>query len=330
MAGALGLGLAVGTRAQPRSRPARVALVLNGVPSADMTGPEPTNAYVRAFVHGLRDRGYVEGRDVVLERRATEGHPERLPAFMEELVTLRVDVIVTAGPGVQAAASATDTIPIVANVDDPVALGMTATLARPSRNVTGVTDTPDLSIHSKRLQLLKEVAASAKRVAVLDFKYVDSQKTPGTHARRLEIETTARQLGVTLIAAGADNVNELDRALAVGVTEHADALIEMGTPATLAGKRAIVEFAARNRLPAVYSTRDFVDIGGLLSYGANSPAIFGRMAEYVDKILRGAKVIDLPFEHPTAFELLVNMKTANALGIAMPQSVLLQASEVIR
>lgn len=207
--------------------------------------PDGSKSKAAERFHRLRDRGYVEGRDVVLERRATEGHPERLPAFMEELVTLRVDVIVTAGPGVQAAASATDTIPIVANVDDPVALGMTATLARPNRNVTGVTDTPDLSIHSKRLQLLKEVAPNAKRVAVLDFKYVDSVITPGTHARRREIETTARQLGMTLIAAGADNVDELDRALSVSVTEHADALIDMGDPVTLAGRRTFVEFAAR-------------------------------------------------------------------------------------
>jgi putative ABC transport system substrate-binding protein len=249
---------------------------------------------------------------------------------MDEMVALRVNVIVASAHGAQDAASATDTIPIVANVDDPVEIGLTATLARPNRNVTGVTDSPGLSIHSKRLQLLKEVAPTAKRVAALDWKYVDSRTTPGTHARRREIETTAQQLGITLIAVGADSVDELDRALAVCVTEHADALLEMDNPVAFAGRRAIVEFALRNRLPAVYSSREFVDVGGLLSYGTSLPAVFGRMAEYVDKILRGAKIIDLPWEHPTTFELLVNMKTANALGLAMPQSMLLRASEVVR
>jgi putative ABC transport system substrate-binding protein len=246
---------------------------------------------------------------------------------MQEMVALHVDVIATTYQGVQAAASATDTIPIVGMIEDPVALGLTATLSRPSRNVTGITG--DLSMHSKRLQLLKEIAPRVNRVAVIDYKYVNSRTTPGTHARRQEIGTTARQLGITLIPVGANDVDEIDRALATSVAEGADALMEVGNLITLAGKRAIVEFAARNRLPAVYSDREFVDAGGLLSYDG-SMDVFRRMAEYVAKILRGAKVVDLPFEKPTTFALVVNMKAANALGLTVPRSMLLRADEVIR
>jgi len=325
LAGGLGLGLALDVQAQ--AKPARVALVFSYTPLAEMTGPEPTDSGARAFVRGLRDRGYVDGREVVLERRSAEGHPDRLAALMQEMVALRVDVIAATYQGVVEAARATNTIPIVGNIDDPVGLGLTATLARPSRNVTGITG--DLSMLSKRLQLLKEIAPRVRRVALIDYKYVDSRTTPGTHARRQEIGTTARELGITLIPVGADDVDEIDRALATIAAEGADGLMEAGNLITHAGRRAIVEFAARNRLPAVYSDREFVDAGGLLSYDGSLDAS-RRMAEYVAKILRGAKVIDLPFEKPTTFELVVNMKAANALGITVPQSVLLRADELIR
>jgi putative ABC transport system substrate-binding protein len=247
---------------------------------------------------------------------------------MQEMVALHVDVIAATFHGVVEAARATDTIPIVGNIEDPVALGLTATLARPSRNVTGIT--ADVSIYSKRLQLLKEIAPTVKRVAVIDYTYVDSRTTPGTHARQQEIGTTARQLGITLIPVGADDVDEIDQALATSITKGADSLMPMGNLINYAGRRAIAEFAARNRLPAVYTDREFIDAGGLLSYVAGNADIFRRMAEYVDKILRGAKVIDLPFEQPSTFELVVNMKAANALGITVPQSLLLRANEVIR
>jgi putative tryptophan/tyrosine transport system substrate-binding protein len=255
--------------AQPRPKPPRVALVFNAPPVADVMGAEPAYRYARAFVHRLRELGYVEGRDIVLERHSSEGQIDRLPALMQDLVERRVDLIVTAGPGAQEAIRATRTIPIVAVVDDPVGSGVTESMARPTLNATGVTDSAGLEMHSKRLQLLKVVAPKSTRVAVLDFKYVDRRTAPGTHLRRVQIEATARTLGISLIPVGVDDVNDLDPALSAAVRQSADSLIEMGHPVTLAGRRTIVEFAARNRLPAVYSDRAFVDIGGLLSYGAD-------------------------------------------------------------
>jgi putative ABC transport system substrate-binding protein len=324
------MAMATAFEARPKTRPPRVALVFNSVAHADLLGADPVNPFARSFIRGLRERGYVEGQSLVLERHSADGRPERLPAIMDRLAGLPVDIIVTAGNGALAAARATSSIPIVANIDDPVGLGLTTTLARPSRNITGITDAPDLSIHSKRLQLLKEAAPTATRVAVIDFKYVDSEKTRGTHLRRGEIEVTARQLGMTPIWVGADSVDELKQAFAVVASQRAEALLEMGNPVTLAGRRAIVEFAARERLPAIYASREFVDSGGLLAYGPDIPSLFGRMAEFVDKLLKGAKPADLPFEHPTKFDLIVNMKAARVLGLEVPRSVLLSASEIIR
>jgi putative ABC transport system substrate-binding protein len=324
------MAMAAAFEARPETRPPRVALVFNSVAPADLLGADPVNPFARSFIRGLRERGYVEGQGLVLERHSADGRPERLPAIMDRLIGLPVDIIVTAGNGALAAARATSSIPIVANIDDPVGLGLTTTLARPSRNITGITDAPDLSIHSKRLQLLKEATPTATRVAVIDFKYVDSEKTRGTHLRRGEIEATARQLRMTPIWVGADSVDELKQAFAVVASQRAEALLEMGNPVTLAGRRAIVEFAARERLPAIYASREFVDSGGLLAYGPDIPSLFGRMAEFVDKLLKGAKIADLPFEHPTKFDLIVNMKAARALGLEVPRSVLLSASEIIQ
>jgi putative ABC transport system substrate-binding protein len=317
-------------KAQPRPKTARVALVFASSPLADLTGTEPADFGARVFLRALRERGYVEGNGLTVVRRSAEGRPERLPALIDELVRLPVDVIVTEGYGAVVAAQTTSSIPVVAILAEPVEVGVTGTLGRPSRNVTGVTLSADLNINGKRLQLLKEAAPKLSRVAVVDFKYVDSRTTPGTHARRREVQAAAVQLGVTPIWAGANSVDELPQAFHYIVKERADGLLEMGIAVTEAGSDAIVDFAARQRLPAIYSSAGFAESGGLLAYGADSAALYIRLAEDVDRLMRGAKVADLPWEHPTQFELVVNMKTAKALGLAIPQAMLLRASNVLR
>jgi ABC-type uncharacterized transport system substrate-binding protein len=315
-------------RAQPAAKLPRVALVFPSVPLVDMVGPDPVDRNAREFVHRLRELGHVEGRNISIERRSAEGQLERLPVLMKELVELRVDVIVTVGNGAHDAQLATSTIPIVVWIDDPVAVGLTSNLGRPTRNVTGVSGTTSPAIHGKRLQLLKEAAPKSLRVAAIDFKYVDSIVTPGTHLRRLAAEAAARDLGVKLIAVGVDNPEDFEQAFAAIVRERADALIDMGTPNNFAHRRRIIDFAARQRLPAIYARREFPEAGGLMSY-APSELPGGRMAVYVDSILKGAKPSDLPFEQPTKFELVINLKTAARLGLAIPQSLLLAAEVVV-
>jgi len=292
-----------------------------------MVGAKPVDSNVRAFVSRLHELGHVEGRNFSIERRSAEGQLDRLAVLMKELVVLPVDVIVTVGNAANDAQLATNTIPIVAWIDDPVAAGLTSSLGRPTGNVTGVSGTASPAIYGKRLQLLKEGAPRSLRVAAIDFKYVDSIVTPGTHLRRLAAEAAARDLGVTLIAVGVDNPKDFEEAFAIIVRERADAIIDMGTPNNFAHRRRIIDFAAQRRLPAIYARREFCEAGGLMSYAPRDlPG--DRMATYVDRILKGAKPSDLPFEQPTNFALVINLKTAAALGLAIPQSLLL-AAEVV-
>lgn len=314
-------------RAQPAAKTPRVAFVHPSVPLAEMVGTNPVDSNVRAFVHRLHELGHVEGRSLSIERRSAEGQLERLPVLMKELVELRVDVIVAVGNAVNEAQLATSTIPIVAWIDDPVAAGLTSSLSRPTRNVTGVSGTASPAIYGKRLQLLKEAAPRSLRVAAIDFKYVDSVVTLGTHLRRFAAEAAARDLGVTLIAVGVDNPEDFEQAFAIIVRERADAIVDMGTPNNFAHRRRIIDFAAQRQLPAIYARREFPEAGGLMSYAPRDlPG--GRMAVYVDRILKGAKPSDLPFEQPTNFELVINLKTAASLGLAIPQSLLLTAEVV--
>ena len=317
-------------RAQRTDKVPRVALVFNAVPVAEMTGPDPLERSARAFVHGLRDLGYVDGRNIVIERRSGQGLPERMPALMQELVDFRVDVIVTVGPGAVYAQRATDTVPIVAVIDDPEALGLTASLGRPTRNMTGASDSAAPEIHGKRLQLLKELAPKSARVAVIDFRYIDSRATPGTHLRRRNTEVAASAMGLTLIPVGVDKPEDLEQAFAVMTRDRADALLETGSPIFYAHRRLIIDFAARQGMAAVYTSSEFAESGGLMSYGVNTADHWRRVAAYVDKILKGAKPRDLPFEQPNKFELVINLKTAKALGLTVPQSLLLRADEVIQ
>lgn len=292
-----------------------------------MAGPDPADSNVRAFLHRLGELGHVEGRNISIERRSAGGQLERLPALMAELVELRVDVIVAVGNAAHDAQLATSKIPIVAWIDDPVVAGLTSDLARPTRNITGVSGTASPAIYGKRLQLLKEAAPQTRRVAAIDFKYVDSVVTPGTHLRRLAAEAAARDLGLTLVAVGVDAPDEFEQAFAIIEKERADAIIDMGTPNNFVHRRRIIDFAAQRRLPAIYARRESPEAGGLMSYAPRElPG--SRMAVYVDKILKGAKPSDLPFEQPTNFELVINLKTARLLGLAIPQS-LLMAADVI-
>jgi len=313
--------------AQPAAKVPRVAIVQLAAPLADMQGAKPADELTAGFVERLRELGYAEGRTILIERRSAEGQLQRLPALMKELVDLRVDVIVTGGPGAQAARGATSTIPIVAAVGDPISAGLTASLGRPTRNVTGLAATSMLALIGKSLQLLKQAAPSSQRVAMLDSKYVDANATPGAHERRLAAEAGARDVGLTIVPAGIDNADDLERALAVFDRERVDALMVIDTPITYLQRRRIIDFAAQRRLPSMFECSKCVEEGGLMSYGDSGPSA-PRLAEYVDRILKGAKPADLPFEEPTKFELVINLKTAASLGLTIPKSLLVVAEVV--
>jgi putative tryptophan/tyrosine transport system substrate-binding protein len=282
-----------------------------------------------AFRQGLRDLGYVEGRNLVIEYRDAEGKRERFPALAAELVALKVDVIFVAG-GTRvalAAMQATKTIPIVfTGVGDPVESGLVTNLARPGGNVTGLSGLgPELV--GKRLELLKQVVPGVDRVAVLWLPGALGERTDKEMVTGADV--AARALGVRLQFVEARGPDEFDRAFSDMSSARAGALTVLPSNRLLREHRRLVDLAAKNRLPAVYTSREFVDAGGLMSYGANQPDLFRRAATYVDKILKGAKPSDLPVEQPTKFELVINLKTAKALGLTIPQSVLGRADQTI-
>jgi putative ABC transport system substrate-binding protein len=274
------------------------------------------------FFQGLRELGWVEGKNIAIEQRGAEGKNERVPELAAELVQLRVDVIVAGDSRVIAAAKhATNTIPIVMTISaDPVRVGLIESLARPGGNVTGLTVlAPELV--GKRLELLKEAVPGMARVAVLgeSVQYEWSALAEATQALRLQLH-----------AIRVDSPNEFAPAFAAAMREHADALLVLPSPLTNRSMHRIVDFAAQHRLPAMYGLKEYVKVGGLMAYGWSIPALYHRAATYVDKILKGAKPADLPVERPTKFELVINLKTAEALGITIPPLVLFQADEVIR
>lgn len=279
-----------------------------------------------AFKQSLRELGYVEGKNIIIEYRYAEGKFERLPDLAAELVRLKVDVLVAEGaPAAQAAKNATSVIPIVmGNAADPVGTGLVASLARPGGNITGLSDF-NLGVVTKRLELLKEVVPSASRVAVLL-----NPSNPTNPLQLKEIQAAAPALRVTLLSLEAKAAGDIDRAFTTMRKERPGALIVIGDPMFGTHARRIVELAAKSRLPAIYSSRISIDTGGLMSYGTNFDDLYRRAATYVDKILKGTKPSDLPVEQPTKFELIVNLKTAKALGLTIPQSVLFRADEVIQ
>jgi putative ABC transport system substrate-binding protein len=281
-----------------------------------------------AFRQGLRDLGYVDGRSVVIEYRDAEGKYDRLPARAAELVALKVDVIVAADtPAALAAKQATRTLPIVfIGAGDPVTIGLVTSLARPGGNVTGLSLlAPELV--GKRLELLKQAVPGVGRVAALWQPGFVGERTEKDMLK--EVEVAARALGVRLQFVGARGPADFDRAFSDMTRARADALTVLGSAMFANERRRVVDLAAKNRLPGVYGFREYVDAGGLMAYGPNVADLFQRAATYADKILKGAKPGDLPVEQPTKFELVLNLKTAKALGLTIPQSVLVRADQVI-
>jgi putative ABC transport system substrate-binding protein len=279
-----------------------------------------------AFRQGLRDLGYQEGQNIAFELRYAHGKNERLPGLAAELVGLKVDVIVTAATAAALAAKqATTTIPIVmASGGDPVGTGLVASLARPGGNVTGLT-TQSRDLAGKRLQLLREVVPGVSRFAILWHQPSELDR----HTLR-ETEVAARALGVALQALGVRGPTEFDAAFSAMSRERAGALVVTTSPIFFAERKRLMELVAKHRLPTVFGFKMYVDAGGLMSYGASTPDLFRRAATYVDKILKGAKPADLPVEQPTRFELVINLRTAKAIGLTIPQSVLFRADTVIR
>jgi putative ABC transport system substrate-binding protein len=280
---------------------------------------------IESFRQGLRELGYVEGKNVLIEYRYAEGKLDLLPALASELVQLKVDVIVTASPpGVQAAKNATSTIPIVfAAIGDPVGGGFVASLARPGGNVTGLSIlAPALS--GKRLELLKEAFPKVTRVVILW-----NPTSSGEALSFREMPAVAKALGVQHQSMEVRGANDFEDGFQRAKQEGAQALVTMPSPVINANRQQVLEFAAKNRLPAMYAGSEFVEAGGLMSYGPNYTDQFRRAAVFVDKILKGAKPADLPVEQPTKFELVINLKTAKALGLTIPPSLLQRADQVI-
>jgi putative ABC transport system substrate-binding protein len=281
-----------------------------------------------AFVKGLRDLGYVEGRNLVIEYRSAEGKFERLPALAAELVALKVDVILApARVHVLAAKQATTTIPIVfVNSGDPIAAGLVTSLAQPGGNVTGLS-TLAVDLIGKCLEQLPQAIPGVSRVAVLRDPGDAAERTAKDMLKRAEV--AGRALGVRLQFVEARSPVDFDRAFSEMARARAGALTVLQSTMFFLERRRLVDLAAKNRLPAVYTSREFVDAGGLMSYGPDLADLFRRAATYVDKILKGAKPGDLPVEQPTKFELVISLKTAKALGLTIPQSVLARADQVI-
>ncbi|MFM9970722.1 MAG: ABC transporter substrate-binding protein [Burkholderiales bacterium] len=286
--------------------------------------PNP-DAAIMAFFQGLRDLGWVEGKNLSMVWRSSDGNNERLPVLAAELVQLNVDVIVSQGsPGLRAAQQATESIPIVfVGVGDPVALGFVASLARPGKNSTGASNQAgDLSI--KSLEFLGEVVPKLSRVAVLM-----NPTNPVAHLALSQTQVAAKPAKIGITAFEASSASQIEAAFAAITRSRPQALIVAPDPFYVGQARLIADLAAKARLPAIYSFNPHAEAGGLMSYGENTDANFRRGAGYVDKILKGAKPADLPVEQPTRFELVINMKTAKALGLKVPQSMMLRADRVI-
>ena len=279
-----------------------------------------------AFRQGLRDLGYVEGKNIFIEWRSAEGKADRLPGLAAELVRLKVEVIVTGGStSNRAAKEATTTIPIVmARDDDPVGSGFVASLARPGGNITGLsTLAPELS--GKRVELLTEVAPRLFRVAVFG-----TSTRPGNAQALKEIELAAGALGVKLQYLDVLGPKDIETAFQAASKGRAGAVLVLESAITFSQRTQVVDLAAKNRLTAVYGPPEYVEAGGLMSYGVNINDLFRRAATYVDKILKGTKPADLPVEQPTKFEFIINLKAAKQIGVTIPQSVLFRADKVIK
>jgi putative ABC transport system substrate-binding protein len=331
----LALGLVVGPGAADGQPPARVYRVgfLHFAPPPPASERTPQQCPMKgtpnweALVQGFRDHGYALGRNLVIECRFPEGKEDRARSLAAELVDMKVDLIVAAStPNVRAAKQATSTIPIVmAGVFDPVRRGLVASLARPGGNVTGPAEDAGTQIAGKYLQLIREIAPRISRVAVLAYLL-----DPPEPMYQNDLEAAAAALGMTLSWHRLREPAQLDEAFAAMVTEGAEALAVLPHPFMVAHAKRIIGFAMQSKLPAVFPFREHVQAGGLLAYDVDRVGIYRRIGAYADRIFKGAKPADLPVEQPTKFYLLVNLRTAKALGIAIPQAMLLRADEVIQ
>jgi putative ABC transport system substrate-binding protein len=293
-----------------------------------LSGPFPSTApdRIQAFRHGLRELGYVEGKNIVIESRYAEGKFDRLPALAAELVRLKVDIILTAGPQTtRPAKQATSTIPIVMAQDpDPVGNGFVASLARPGGNITGLSSlAPELS--GKQLELLKETVPKLSHVAVFG-----TLTNPGNAQSLREAELAAKTVGVELQYLDVPGPNDFESAFRAAGKGRADAVLVLPGSVVVSQRAKLTDLALKSRLPAIYPQTEFTEAGGLMYYGTNTPDLFRRAATYVDKILKGAKPADLPIEQPTKFELVINLKNAKQIGLIIPPNVLARADKVIK
>jgi ABC-type uncharacterized transport system substrate-binding protein len=314
----LALACGVGTLAQ---QPAKISMIgfLGARPAASATGLERLRKELRTL-------GYIEGKNIAIEYRYAENKLDRLPTLADELVRLKIDVIFT--PGINeslAAKNATRTIPIVFSTGgDPVAAGVVDSLARPGGNITGFT-TISAVLAGKRLELLKETVPKLSRVAVLW-----NPQDPGSTQQWKESQLSAQELGLQLHSMVVSGADKYEGAFKEAIKARSAALAVTQSPLTLSNQKQIADLATKNRLPSIYPRRDFVESGGLMSYGPDEIEPYRRAAVMVDKILKGAKPADLPVEQPTKFELMINLKTAKALGLTIPAVVLMRAEKVIK
>jgi len=317
---ALLLAVSFSVHAQQRGKIPRIGILLPSAPST------AADANLEAFRQGLRELGYVDGRNIILEYRWAENREDQYPALVAELIRLKVDIIFTSStPAVLVAKQATKTIPIVFPVSsDPVSVGIVDSFARPGGNATGLSSMAS-DLWPKRMELLKEAFPKVSRLAM-----IWNSSNPGMKLRAKETVASAGPLGVTVQDRGVRDLEGLEGLFTILSKDRPDALLTMVDPFTRFHLKRILEFAAKNRLPAMYEDRSFAEAGGLISYGPSNAELYRRSATYIDKILKGANPADLPVEQPTRFELFVNLKTAHELGFIIPDSILFQADKVIK
>ncbi len=321
------LALALGLLAAPVIAEGQRSAKLPRIGVLRPGSPMGADPQLDALRQGLQELGYTPGHNILLETRYAEGKLDRLPDLAAELVRLKAELIVVGGGvAIRAVKEATTTIPIVMAVSgDPVADGFVASLARPGGNLTGLSKMA-LELSGKRLQLLREAVPKVSRAVAVLW----NPAYTGMLASFREVEVAGPKLGVAVRSLEVRDPTQLEHAFSVLTREPPDALLLLVDPLTFENRKRIVEFAAARRLAAIYETRDFVDVGGLMSYGPNLMGMWRRSAVYVDKILKGAKPADLPVEQPTRFELVVNLKAAKALGLTIPPSILVRADQVIQ
>jgi putative tryptophan/tyrosine transport system substrate-binding protein len=313
------VAFAVTAEAQQQGKVSRIG-VLETIPI------ELNAANFDPFRQGLRELGYIEGQNVVIEYRSADGRQERFPDLVAELIRLKVDLIVTRGtPATMAAKNATGTIPVVTSgVGDPVGAGIVASLARPGGNITGVGGL-NIELYGKRVELLRELVPGVARIMGLF-----NMNNPSNPPQWKQVEMAADSLGIQHQLFDIRNPEDLRRGFDAAIRQRAGALVVALDALTQSNRQLIVDLAAKHRLPAIYASREFIDAGGLIAYGASFPHLYYRAATYVGRILKGAKPADLPVEQPTKLELAINLKAAKQIGLTIPPSLLARADKVIK